>query len=68
VLFDDRDARAGEKFSDADLFGIPVRLTVSKRMVKEGKIELKRRGAAGSELVTPEDAVRAGAAPSGTTA
>lgn len=57
VLFDDRDARAGEKFSDADLFGIPVRLTVSKRMVKEGKVERKRRGSADSELVTIEEAL-----------
>jgi prolyl-tRNA synthetase len=64
VLFDDRDARAGEKFSDADLFGIPVRLTVSKRVVKEGKIELRRRGAAAGELVTAEDALRAGGAAS----
>lgn len=55
VLFDDREARAGEKFSDADLFGIPVRLTVSKRMVKEGKVERKRRGAAESEIVTIEE-------------
>jgi prolyl-tRNA synthetase len=43
VLFDDRDVRAGEKFSDADLFGIPLRLTVSKRACKEQKLELKLR-------------------------
>ena len=69
VLFDDRDARAGEKFSDFDLFGIPIRLTVSKRMVKEGKVELKRRGEAESTLVSPEDALalagEASAAPAG---
>ncbi len=62
VLFDDRDARAGEKFSDSDLFGIPVRLTVSKRMVREGKVELKRRGAAESEPVTVAEGIRAGTA------
>jgi prolyl-tRNA synthetase len=58
VLFDDRDARAGEKFSDSDLFGIPVRLTISKRRFKEGKLELKLRSSSQSELVTVVDALR----------
>jgi prolyl-tRNA synthetase len=43
VLYDDRDASAGVKFNDADLIGIPLRLTVSKRSVKEGLIEAKWR-------------------------
>jgi prolyl-tRNA synthetase len=43
VLFDDRDASAGVKFNDADLIGIPLRLTVSKRSVKEGLVEAKWR-------------------------
>ena len=64
VLFDDRSARAGEKFSDSDLFGIPIRLTVSKRMLQEGKLELKRRGAAESTLVSPEDVLAVAADPS----
>lgn len=55
VLFDDRDLRAGEKFSDADLFGMPVRLTVSKRTVKAQKIELKFRSEKESRLSTHED-------------
>ncbi|MGE5258840.1 MAG: proline--tRNA ligase [Hyphomicrobiales bacterium] len=59
VLFDDRDARAGEKFSDSDLLGIPLRLTLSKRTLKEGKLELKLRARPGSELVTPADALSA---------
>ena len=59
VLFDDRDARAGEKFSDSDLFGIPVRLTISKRTFKEGKLELKLRSASQSERVAIEDALKA---------
>jgi prolyl-tRNA synthetase len=46
VLFDDRNASAGVKFNDADLIGIPLRLTVSKRSAKEGLIEAKWRGAA----------------------
>ena len=45
VLFDDRDERAGVKFNDADLLGIPVRLTIGARGVKNGVAELKlRRG------------------------
>jgi prolyl-tRNA synthetase len=45
VLYDDRDASAGVKFNDADLIGLPLRLTVSKRSVKEGRIEAKWRDA-----------------------
>ncbi|MBP7933036.1 MAG: proline--tRNA ligase [Phycisphaerae bacterium] len=44
VLLDDRDARPGFKFKDADLVGIPVRLTVAARALAEGKVELKMRG------------------------
>jgi prolyl-tRNA synthetase len=58
VLFDDRDVRAGEKFSDADLFGIPLRLTVSKRTCKEQKLELKFRNKNQSEFLTYEDAFK----------
>jgi prolyl-tRNA synthetase len=43
VLFDDRDESAGVKFADADLIGIPFRLTVSARTLKEQSIELKGR-------------------------
>ncbi len=43
VLLDDRDASAGVKFNDADLIGIPLRLTISKRSAKEGRIEVKWR-------------------------
>ena len=43
VLYDDRDDRAGVKFNDADLMGIPVRLTVGARGVKKGVVELKVR-------------------------
>ncbi len=44
VLFDDRDDRAGVKFNDADLMGIPVRVMVGARGVKKGAVELKVRG------------------------
>jgi len=47
VLYDDRSLSAGVKFNDADLIGIPLRLTVSKRSAKEGLVEAKWR--AGTE-------------------
>jgi prolyl-tRNA synthetase len=56
VLFDDRMARAGEKFSDADLIGIPARLTVSKRSVEQGKVEFKLRQSPKAELLSLEEA------------
>jgi prolyl-tRNA synthetase len=43
VLYDDRSASAGVKFNDADLIGIPLRLTVSKRSVQEDLVEAKWR-------------------------
>jgi prolyl-tRNA synthetase len=43
VLYDDRDERGGVKFKDADLIGIPLRVTVGKRGLAEGKLELKGR-------------------------
>ncbi len=43
VLLDDRDARAGVKFKDADLIGIPLRVVVGERGLKEGTAEIKRR-------------------------
>jgi prolyl-tRNA synthetase len=51
VLYDDRDESAGVKFADADLIGIPLRVTVSKRNLKENAAELKLRSAADSEMV-----------------
>jgi prolyl-tRNA synthetase len=43
VLYDDRDERAGAKFKDADLIGIPLRVAIGARSLKEGKLELKWR-------------------------
>ena len=51
VLYDDRDERAGGKFKDADLIGVPLRITVGKRGLAEGKIEWKVRGQKDAELV-----------------
>ncbi len=50
VLLDDRDERAGVKFKDADLIGIPYRVNVGKK-VAEGKVELVTRATASSEDV-----------------
>lgn len=43
VLFDDRDASPGVKFNDADLVGIPVRVTVGRRGLRRGEVEIKLR-------------------------
>jgi prolyl-tRNA synthetase len=43
VLWDDRDMRGGPKFKDADLLGIPVRITVGKKSVEQGNVEIKLR-------------------------
>ena len=43
VLLDDRDERAGVKFKDADLLGIPLRIVVGEKGLKDGKVEIKRR-------------------------
>jgi len=43
VLLDDRDARAGEKFADADLIGIPLRVTVGKKTVEDGAVDVRER-------------------------
>ncbi|HKC91441.1 MAG TPA: His/Gly/Thr/Pro-type tRNA ligase C-terminal domain-containing protein, partial [Candidatus Limnocylindria bacterium] len=51
VLYDDRDETAGVKFADADLIGIPLRVTVSKRNLKENAAELKGRSASDPEMV-----------------
>ena len=45
VLYDDRDERAGVKFKDADLVGIPVRIAVGRKGLASGGVEWKRRGA-----------------------
>ncbi|HEX9609137.1 MAG TPA: aminoacyl--tRNA ligase-related protein [Candidatus Paceibacterota bacterium] len=55
VLYDDRDLRAGEKFADSDLIGIPTRAILSERTFADGKVELVDRRAGGSTLVTEEE-------------
>lgn len=50
VLYDDREARAGEKFADADLIGIPLRAVISDK-TPTGKVEIKERTSAESRLI-----------------
>lgn len=52
VLFDDRDTRAGEKFADADLIGIPIRVVVSEKT--GNRVEIKKRNEESSELIDIE--------------
>ena len=56
VLLDDRKERPGVKFKDADLLGIPVRITVGK-LAGEGKVEYKLRRDADKEEITIEEAI-----------
>ena len=57
VLFDDRDVRAGVKFADMDLIGLPWQLIAGPRGLKDGKVELKRRGGAEKEELSIDAAV-----------
>lgn len=58
VLYDDRDARAGEKFADADLLGIPYRLVISQKTVESGKHELKARIMTDVSLLSSEEILK----------
>ncbi len=51
VLYDDRDVRAGEKFADSDLLGIPYRIVIGKRSMESGEAEVKRRTVEEAEAV-----------------
>jgi prolyl-tRNA synthetase len=57
TLLDDRDERPGVKFKDADLLGMPVRVTVGNALAKEGVVEVKERRAPRREQRVPPDAV-----------
>ena len=58
VLFDDRNERPGVKFNDADLIGIPIRLTVSKRSLENGGVEYKLRREADRDIVSLENIIQ----------
>ncbi len=57
VLIDDRNERPGVKFKDADLLGIPLRITVGRR-AGEGIVEVKRRDSSDASEITVDEAVK----------
>ena len=61
VLLDDRDERPGEKFADADLIGCPIRLTVGKKTLDDGQVDLLiREGRAEERVAVGEISARVG--------
>ena len=61
VLLDDREERPGEKFADADLIGCPIRLTVGKKTLEDGQVDiLVREGRAEERIPAGEIAARVG--------
>ena len=58
ILYDDRDIRAGVKFKDADLVGVPIRVTIGARGLKEGTVEVRRRDTKETGKVKKEEALR----------
>jgi prolyl-tRNA synthetase len=54
VLYDDRDERPGEKFADADLFGIPSRIVVSQKSLEAGGLEFKKRTSTDTQIVVKD--------------
>ncbi|MDH3704934.1 MAG: proline--tRNA ligase [Acidimicrobiia bacterium] len=59
VLLDDRDARAGVKFADAELVGMPLRLTIGPKGIDAGELELVVRATGDTQLVAPDQAAAA---------
>ncbi|HSX44443.1 MAG TPA: aminoacyl--tRNA ligase-related protein [Candidatus Saccharimonadales bacterium] len=59
VLYDDRDARPGEKFADADLLGIPYRVVVSAKTVEKKQFEMKKRQESDTKLLDIGDILKA---------
>ena len=56
VLYDDRDIRAGAMFADADLFGVPIRVVVSKKTCEKGVVEISYRDKTFKGEVSAENA------------
>jgi prolyl-tRNA synthetase len=59
VLLDDRDARAGEKFADADLIGCPFRVTVGRKAAEDGTVDLRERAKGEDDAVKVDELVGA---------
>ncbi len=59
VLLDDREARAGEKFADADLIGCPLRATVGRKTLEDGAVDIRERATGDEQRVPIDDLVGA---------
>ena len=57
VLYDDRDARAGDKFNDSDLIGIPLRVVVSEKGLEKGTFEVKERKTGKVTVIEEKDLI-----------
>ena len=58
VIYDDRDVRPGEKFADADLLGIPLRVVISEKNIAKGELEIKNRTQKESKYIKPDDLMK----------
>jgi prolyl-tRNA synthetase len=58
ALLDDRDERPGVKFKDADLLGLPIRVTIGNALTKEGVVEVRSRATRAERRVPAADVVR----------
>lgn len=58
VLYDDRDIRPGQKFADADLMGIPLRIVVSDKTISAGKFEVKKRTSTDVKMQSLDDILK----------
>jgi prolyl-tRNA synthetase len=61
VLYDDREGSAGEKFADAELLGCPLRLTVGKKGIEAGSVDVQVRRGRETSTLTLEGAAEAAA-------
>ena len=55
MLLDDRDLRPGEKFADADLIGIPIRVTAGKKSLEDGAVDVRDRATGDERRVSLAD-------------
>jgi prolyl-tRNA synthetase len=58
VLLDDRDLRHGEKFADADLIGCPVRVTVGRKSLEDGSVDVRDRATGEEDRVARLDVAK----------
>ena len=58
VLLDDRDERPGEKFADADLIGIPLRVIVGRKTLEDGMVDVRRRDGSAEDRVSGPDVLK----------